>query len=73
MHVVKTENAELFTAAKLHAEGQKAIAIANINVYARNPAGIGEHPDIVEAIQAELDKIATADDRIAALETYFLS
>jgi len=28
------------------------------------PVGIGEHSDIVEAIQAELDKMAEAQDRI---------
>jgi hypothetical protein len=29
-----------------------------------HPVGIGEHSDIVEAIQLELDKMAAAQDRI---------
>ena len=33
-----------------------------------NPAGIGEHSDIMEAIQGELDKIAIHEDRLAVLE-----
>ena len=33
--------------------------------------GIGEHSDIVEAIQEELDKMASARDRLDMLEIYF--
>jgi hypothetical protein len=33
-----------------------------------NPAGIGEHSDVVEAIQAELDKMAIATDRLDMIE-----
>jgi hypothetical protein len=33
-----------------------------------NPVGIGEHSDIVEAIQAELDKMATAQDRLDMID-----
>jgi hypothetical protein len=36
-----------------------------------NPAGIGEHNDIMEAVQCELDKMAAANDRLEMLETYF--
>lgn len=54
-----------------HAEGNIALHKANIEVYFDNPAGIGEHSDIIEAIQAELDKMAVHIDRLEALETYF--
>jgi hypothetical protein len=33
--------------------------------------GIGEHSDIVEAIQQELDTMAAAEDRIEMLDKYF--
>jgi hypothetical protein len=33
--------------------------------------GIGEHSDIMETIQGELDKMASAHDRLEMLETYF--
>jgi hypothetical protein len=33
--------------------------------------GIGEHADIVEAIQEELDKMAAAEDRVEMLEKHF--
>jgi hypothetical protein len=40
-------------------------------VYMKNSVGIGEHSDIVEAIQEELDKMAMATDRIEMLERHF--
>ena len=35
------------------------------------PAGIGEHSDITEAVMAELDKLAAANDRLEMIEKYF--
>ena len=54
-----------------HAKGEIELHKANVEVYMRNPAGIGEHSDIMEAIQDELDKMAAAHDRLEMLETYF--
>jgi hypothetical protein len=49
-------------------------AIANIHlhidIYFANPAGIGEHSDILEAVQGELDKIALHEDRLAILRNW---
>ena len=36
-----------------------------------NPAGIGEHSDIMEVVQAELDKIVQHEDRLELLQKYF--
>ena len=36
-------------------------------VYLENPVGIGEHSDILEAIQGELDKMAVHQDRMDLL------
>ena len=46
-------------------------AKANIEVYVTNPAGIGEHSDVSEAIQVELDKIARYHDQIEVIDKYF--
>ena len=35
------------------------------------PAGIGEHSDITEAVIAELDKLASAHDRLEMINKYF--
>ena len=64
---------QLVKAARMHAEGELERAKTNIMVYMNNATGIGEHSDIVEAIQEELDKMAHAEDRIEMLEKYFSS
>ena len=43
-------------------EGEIAIAVANVEVYKTNPAGIGEHPDIMEALLSEMKEIAENQD-----------
>jgi hypothetical protein len=62
---------QLAKAARMHAEGELERAKTNIMVYMNQSVGIGEHSDIVEAIQEELDKMAMATDRIEMLARYF--
>lgn len=62
---------QLVKAARMHAEGELERAKTNIMVYMDQSVGIGEHSDIVEAIQEELDKMAAAEDRIEMLEKHF--
>ena len=52
-------------------EGDIEVHKANVMVYVKNPAGIGEHSDITEAVIAELDKLAAADDRLEMINKYF--
>tara|TARA_B100000575_G_scaffold287914_1_gene287024 strand:- start:1906 stop:2118 length:213 start_codon:yes stop_codon:yes gene_type:complete len=61
----------IIEAAKKQAEGQIAVHKANIEVYKTMPAGIGEHSDVTEAVIAELDKLAAADDRLEMINKYF--
>ena len=61
----------LIEAAKKQAEGEIAVHKANIEVYKTMPAGIGEHSDVTEAVIAELDKLAAAQDRLDMIEKYF--
>ena len=42
----------------------------NVEVYLTNPVGIGEHPDVMEAIEKELDMIAHYHDQIEVISTY---
>ncbi len=46
-------------------------ARANIEVYMTNPSGIGEHPDIVQAVDSELVKLSTAEDKLKSLESNY--
>jgi len=47
--------------------GEKAYHKANIEVYLCNPVGIGEHPDVLEAIDSELAKFVEAEEKLQAL------
>ena len=62
---------QLVKAARMHAEGELERAKTNILVYMNQSDGIGEHSDIVQAIQEELDKMAAATDRIEMLSHHF--
>ena len=62
---------QLLTALLAHAQGEIAMHRANVEVYLTNPVGIGEHPDVTEAIQQEIDKIARWHDQIEVINTYF--
>ena len=43
----------------------------NVEVYFKSPVGIGEHPDIMSAIQDQIDLIAKEQERLDVLERYF--
>ena len=40
---------------------------ANVLVYLKNPVGIGEHPDIMAAIEEELSKCAEYHEKLEIL------
>ena len=53
-----------------HAKGHIAKHSANVEVYMEKAVGVGEHPDILEAIEKELAVIAQYHDEIEVLEKY---
>lgn len=61
----------MINAAKKHAEAEIDLHKANIEVYMQQVVGIGEHSDVIETIQKELDKMAMAHDRLEMLNKYF--
>ena len=62
---------QLLSALLAHATGEIEMHKANVEVYLNNPVGIGEHPDVTQAIQEELDKIARWHDQVEVIKTYF--
>ena len=46
-------------------------ARVNVEIYLHNPVGIGEHPDVLAAIQEQLDIIAHEEERIEVLDKHF--
>ena len=61
----------IINALKAHAMGDIKKHLANIEIYLENPAGIGEHSDVMEAIEKELDMVAKYHDQIEILQKYF--
>ena len=62
---------QLIAALKAHAQGEIAMPKANVDINLTNPVGIGEHPDLTQAMQEELDKIARWEDQLSVLAKYF--
>ena len=60
-------NETLKNALILKYQGDIATAKANIQVYLTSPVGIGEHPDLISAIDTEMEKAAEADDKLTFL------
>ena len=52
-------------------EGDIAMAHANIKAYERQVVGIREHAEIVQAIELEVEKLATAQDKLSTIKKYF--
>ena len=62
---------QLIKALLAHAQGDIQKHVANVEVYLTNPAGIGEHSNIVEAIEEELNMIAKYEDQVEVIKKYF--
>jgi len=54
-----------------HAIGHIEKHKMNVEVYLTNPAGIGEHPDVFEAMEQEIMEIAKYQDVLDMLEKHF--
>ena len=53
------------------AQGNIAKAKANVEIYLNYPVGIGEHPDVLGAIQDQIDIIAHEEERISVIAKHF--
>ena len=62
---------KLLTALEAHAKGHIEKHRINVEVYLTNPVGIGEHGDIIETIEKELDEIAKYQDHLEIIRKYF--
>ena len=51
-------------------EAQIAEADATINIYLNNSVGIGEHPQHIEEVDKQLQKISDAQEKLSALEDF---
>ena len=62
---------QLLKALLAHAQGDIQKHVANVEVYLQNPVGIGEHSNVVEAMEEEINMIAKYQDQIDVINKYF--
>ena len=61
---------KMLAALRTHAQGHIDKHLMNVEVYLANPAGIGEHPDVFEAMEQEIMEVAKYHDVIEMVDTY---
>ena len=54
-----------------HGDPKTEAALATLDVYFTNAAGIGEHPQIVDEMAKQLELLANAEDCLGSLEKNF--
>ena len=62
---------QMIKALLAHAQGDIEKHKANVEIYLTNPAGIGEHSDIMESVENELNMIAKYQDQIDVIQKHF--
>tara|TARA_R100001509_G_C4685813_1_gene155125 strand:+ start:105 stop:314 length:210 start_codon:yes stop_codon:yes gene_type:complete len=63
---------KMIAALLAHAQGDIQKHKMNVEVYLNNPVGIGEHSDIMEAIENELNMIAKYEDQVTVIKKHFI-
>ncbi|AJK27549.1 hypothetical protein PTIM40_122 [Cyanophage P-TIM40] len=54
-----------------HAKGQIIKHKMNVEIYLNQPVGIGQHSDIMDAIEKELQAIGKYHEQIEVISNYF--
>ena len=62
----------LLSALKSYYVGHINKHIANVEIYLSRSTGIGEHSDIIETIELELEEMANYHDKLEMLTKYFI-
>ena len=63
----------LLMALELKYEGDIAVGKANIEVYLDNAAGIGEHTNIIDAVDSQAELVAEASEKLEIVRDLLLS
>ena len=62
----------MISALLAHAQGDIQKHKMNVEVYLSNPVGIGEHSNVMEAIEEELNMIAKYEDQATVIKKHFI-
>ncbi len=60
----------ILTALEAKYEAQIAEADATIKIYLENSVGIGEHPQHIDEVDKQFEKIAAAQEKLEVLEDF---
>ena len=63
---------KMISALLAHAQGDIQKHKMNVEVYITSPVGIGEHSNVMEAIEEELNMIAKYEDQVSVLKKHFI-
>ena len=63
---------KMISALLAHAQGDIQKHKMNVEVYLTNPVGIGEHSNVMEAIEEELNMIAKYEDQVSVIKKHFI-
>ncbi len=61
----------ILDALKLKYRGEMEFHRMNIDIYLKNPVGIGEHPDVLGAIDTEIEALAAVTEKLQTLLTEY--
>ena len=64
--------AAIITALEARYEAQIAEADATLKIYLENSVGIGEHPQHIEEVDKQIEKIANAEEKLIVLQQFKL-
>jgi hypothetical protein len=67
----KSMRKEMLEATRQHAIAHITKHKMNVEVYLNNPVGVGEHSDIMDAIEKEIEEMAKYNDHLEILDKYF--
>ena len=67
---MKAMREQMIKALLAHAQGDIAKHKANVEIYLANPVGIGEHSNVMDAIEEEINMIAKYQDQIDVIQKY---
>tara|TARA_B100000073_G_C23625425_1_gene530319 strand:+ start:202 stop:456 length:255 start_codon:yes stop_codon:yes gene_type:complete len=53
-------------------EGEIASHKINVEIMLENTVGVGEHPNVIETIEQELEKMSQCEDKLSVLQKNFM-
>ncbi len=62
---------EMLEATRQHAIAHVQKHKMNVEVLLTNPVGVGEHSDVMDSIEKELEEMAKYNDHLEILDKYF--